>query len=115
MNWISQLTARLPAPKLTNKRIFAAITVALIADALQILLLPLAWTFSESAVDVTAMLLVMWLIGFHFLLLPTFAIEFIPVMDSFPTWTACVITVIFLHRKQPPPKPPSHLPPTQPD
>lgn len=97
------------APKLTRARIVCALTLAVVADGLQFLLLPLAWTFAESAVDVVAMILTMWLIGFHLLLLPTFAFEFIPVADALPTWTACVIAVIALRKRQertvPPPPP----------
>ena len=40
------------------------------------------------------------LIGFHPLLLPTFALEFLPVVDMLPTWTACVALVVSLRRKQ---------------
>ncbi len=97
------------APKLTRTRIICALSVAVIADGVQFLLLPLAWTFADSAVDVVAMILTMWLIGFHLLLLPTFAFEFIPVADALPTWTACVIAVIALRKRQertvPPPPP----------
>ena len=35
------------------------------------------------------MILTSWVIGFHFLLLPTFVIELVPVLDDLPTWTAC--------------------------
>jgi hypothetical protein len=107
---ISQRTSRLlREPKLTRTRIVLAVAVAVIADGLQILLLPLAWTFAESAVDVAAMILTMWLIGFHLLLLPTFAVEFIPVVDLLPTWTGCVIAVIALRKRAqrtPPPTKP---------
>jgi hypothetical protein len=33
-------------------------------------------------------------------LLPTFAVEFIPVVDMLPTWTACVVAVIALRKRQ---------------
>lgn len=103
----------LRAPELTRTRIVLAVAVAVIADGLQILLLPFAWTFAESAVDVAAMILTVWLIGFHLLLLPTFAVEFIPVVDMLPTWTGCVITVIALRKREqrtPPPLPPDKPP-----
>jgi hypothetical protein len=88
------------APKLTGLRIALALMVAVGADALQIMLLPVAWTFAQSAVDVVAMILTMWLVGFHLLLLPTFIIEFIPVADMLPTWTGCVAAVIALRKRE---------------
>jgi hypothetical protein len=88
-------------PVLSRPRIVLALAVALAADALQIALLPVAWTFAQSAVDVVAMLLVMSLLGFHLLLLPTFVIEFIPVADMLPTWTGSVIAVIALRKREP--------------
>ena len=102
MRQIKHIKQRFASPKLSNKRIFAALALAAMADALQIMLLPMAWSFAQSAVDVVAMLSTMWLIGFHFLLLPTFAIELIPMVDTLPTWTACVAAVVALHRKLPP-------------
>ena len=87
-------------PALSRPRIVLALAVAVAADALQIALLPVAWTFAQSAVDVVAMILTMLLIGFHLLLLPTFVIEFIPVADMLPTWTGCVIAVIALRKRE---------------
>lgn len=101
------------APTLTRTRIILALVVAVVADALQILLLPLAWTFAESAVDCVAMILETLILGFHPLLLPTFIVEFIPVVDLLPTWTACVIAVIvWRKRDQRPATPP--VPPAKP-
>ena len=81
--------------------------IALVADGLQIPLqaVPLA----PEVIDVSAMVLTTWLLGFHLLLLPTFAVEFIPVVDMLPTWTGCVIAVIALRKRNaptPPPAPP---------
>lgn len=95
---------------LSRWRIGLALAVAVAADALQIALFPVAWTFAQSAVDVVAMLLTMCLLGFHLLLLPTFIVEFIPVADMLPTWTGCVVAVIALKKRAEgmatPPKPP---------
>jgi hypothetical protein len=102
------------------KRAIAALLVALAADGLQILLLPLAWTFAESAVDAVAMAAEIWLLGFHPLLLPTFVVELIPVVDAFPTWTACVLAVIAMRKREekfstaPPPPDPALKPPGEP-
>jgi len=84
-----------------------AVAVAVGADGLQILLTPVAWTFAQSLVDVVAMVLTTCLLGFHPLLLPTFVIELVPLLDELPTWTACVAAVIALRRREkllPPPE-----------
>ena len=44
------------------------------------------------------------------LLLPTFVIEFLPITDMLPTWTACVALVIAMRKREqanvpPPPGP----------
>lgn len=94
-------------PRLTRLRIVLALAVAVVADGLQFLLglLP----FADQAIDVVAMVLTSWTIGFHWLLLPTFAVEFVPLLDELPTWTACVVAVIALRKREqrssPPEKP----------
>jgi len=97
------------APKLTRTRIFLALAVAVFADGLQLLLGPLGWVFGDQAIDCVAMILVSWTIGFHILLLPTFVVELVPVLEDLPTWTACTIAVIALRKRQqrtsPPDKP----------
>ncbi len=78
----------------------AAVFIAVVADGLQILLGPLGWAGLDQAIDLLAMLATMWLVGFHPLLLPTFFIEILPLADEFPTWTACVVSVIILRRRE---------------
>jgi hypothetical protein len=99
-SFFDKLTGRFTAPKLTRGRIAVVIAIAVVADFLQIVLLPLEWMFAQQIVDVIAMALTIWLLGFHLLLLPTFAVEFIPVVDMLPTWTACVVAVIALRKRQ---------------
>jgi hypothetical protein len=106
----------LPIRKLTRMRIVLAIIVAIAADGLQFFLGPLGWIFGDQIIDVVAMLLTTWLIGFHWLLLPTFALELVPLADELPTWTACVIAVISLRKREqrilrssPPEKPPIEI------
>lgn len=77
----------------------SALAVAVIADGLQLLLGPFGWVFSDQMIDAATMLLMSWLIGFHWLLLPSFALELIPLVDELPTWTACAIAVITLRRR----------------
>src|SRR5262245_42613925 len=106
MSFFDKLAGRFSVPKLTRGRVAAAMTIAFVADVLQIALMPIAWTFAQSAVDVVAMVLVMWIIGFHLLLLPTFLLEFVPGVDMLPTWTACVIAVIALRKREQSAQPP---------
>ena len=99
------------SPPLTWLRVALALAVAVVADSLQFLTGPLGWVGADQAIDVVVMLLTSWIIGFHWLLLPTFAMELVPVLDELPTWTACVAAVIALRKRgqtsapQPPPKP----------
>lgn len=88
-----------PKP-LTRTRIVLAILVAVAADGLQLPAVPFTWAFLPEIIDVIAMVLTMWLLGFHFLLLPTFIVEFIPLVDVLPTWTGCVVAVMALRRRQ---------------
>src|SRR5262245_2391171 len=98
MNPLDTLTRAFGAPRLTRGRLLFALAIAIGADLLQIALMPVAWTFAQSAVDVVAMVLVVLVLGFHPLLLPTFIIEFVPGLDVIPTWTACVLAVIALRK-----------------
>jgi hypothetical protein len=94
---------------LMRNRVRLAYVVAVTADALQLLLGPLGWAFADEIVDVAAMILTWRLLGFHPLLLPTFALELLPVTDLLPTWTGCVALVVALRRRQQgaPPQPPA--------
>lgn len=86
--------------KLTRTRMILAIGVAIVADGLQMFFNSFGWIGPDQIVDVVAMLLTGWLIGFHWLLLPTFALELVPLADELPTWMACVIAVIVLRKRQ---------------
>ena len=87
-------------PQLTRLRIALALAIAVVADGLQFLLGPLGWPGADQAIDVVAMGLTSWALGFHWLLLPTFAIELVPLLEDLPTWTGCVIAVIALRHRQ---------------
>ena len=96
MNYLDKLSGGLNAPTLSRGRIWLALLAALAADGLQILFpVPPA----PEIVDVVAMVLTMALLGFHVLLLPTFVLEFIPLVDMLPTWTGCVVAVIALRKR----------------
>jgi hypothetical protein len=97
-------------PVLTRNRIRLAYSIGVTADVLQLLLGPPGWAGADELIDVAAMVLIWRVIGFHPLLLPTFALEFLPVADWLPTWTGCVAIVVALRKKQqavvpPPPAP----------
>ena len=105
MNVVENLFSGVNRPVLDKKRIWFALALALITDAVQFGLGPFGWLFVDEGLDVIAMILISWAIGFHMLLLPTFLIEFIPGPDMLPTWTACTAAVIML-RKRAQAKPP---------
>jgi hypothetical protein len=97
---------RFRPPTLTPQRIRAAYAVAITVDVIQIALGPLGWFFADEILDVIASVLVWRLIGFHPLLLPTFVLEVVPVIDMLPTWTGCVAIVVNIRKRQqagPPP------------
>jgi hypothetical protein len=64
------------------------------------LLGPFGWAFADEIVDIMAMVVLWRTVGFHPLLLPTFALELVPVADMIPTWTACVALVVALRKRQ---------------
>ena len=92
--------SRLESPVLTRGRVQLAYTVAVSTDVLQLLLGPFGWAFADEVLDVAAMILTWRLLGFHPILLPTFALELVPVADLLPTWTGCVAMVVALRRRQ---------------
>ena len=88
-----------------------ALGVALLADAIQIpvsmiaatgVMLPIAESFIVL-VDLVAMALIMWCLGFHWILLPSFALEALPGLDAIPTWTLCVVYLARMNKQQSPP------------
>lgn len=101
--------------RLSRRRIILAVVVALAADGLQV---PLQVPPLPEIIDVVAMVLTTVTIGFHVLLLPTFAVEFVPGVDLLPTWTGCVMAVIVLRlreeKTQSSPTPPPVIPPAIP-
>jgi hypothetical protein len=101
-------------PVLTRERVTCAYAVAITVDVLQLALGPIGWVFADQLLDVVATILTWRFIGFHPLLLPTFALEFLPVVDMLPTWTGCVAIVVALRKRQQdrgsqPPLPPGNV------
>jgi hypothetical protein len=95
---------------LTQKRIRLAYVCAVTTDLLQLILGPFGWAGADELLDVSAMILTWRLIGFHPLLLPTVALEFLPVADMLPTWTGCVAIVVALRKRQQAMMPPAPEP-----
>jgi hypothetical protein len=97
----------------TPRQVKLAFAVGILADILQ---LPVNLSFFsvglatiggeiplealDAAIDVVAALLINRLLGFHWALLPTFALELVPGLDAAPTWTACVAFVAFRRRQR---------------
>ena|ERR1041384_3039156 len=103
-----------PQP-LSKGRVWAVMTVAIIADALQWLFVMIPWV--DSAIDIGAAIFTISILGFHPLLLPTFILELVPVADLLPTWTGCVALVLALRKRSEslnePPKIIVHPPPLE--
>ena len=87
-------------PRLTGLRVTLALIVALVIDGLQFFLGPFGWVIVDQVLDVVGMVLTNWILGFHILLLPTFIVKLVPLLDELPTWTACVAAVIVLRRRE---------------
>lgn len=104
MNWLARINGLLRPAQLSRQRMLSALFVALAADGLQLLFQPAPGV--PEMIDVVAMVLTVGLLGFHVLLLPTFVIEFIHFVDALPTWTACVLAVIALRRREEKSRPP---------
>ena len=97
----------------TPRQVKLAFAVGILADILQ---LPVNLSFFsvglatiggeiplealDTAIDVVAALMINRLLGFHWALLPTFALELVPGLDAAPTWTACVAYVAFRRRQR---------------
>jgi hypothetical protein len=94
----------------------AAWAVALAADALQIAVFPLfaegGFSPADSLLDLIVAVLLIRLLGWHWAFLPTLAVELIPGIDLFPTWTAAVwfVTRRQVHAEEPEILPPGPAP-----
>jgi hypothetical protein len=85
---------------LSGRRIILALAVAVAADGLQLSLTAAGWVGPDQIIDLLAMLVLIPLIGFHWLLLPSFILELVPVLDDLPTWTGCVLAVVAIRKHQ---------------
>jgi hypothetical protein len=83
--------------ELTRARIWTALSLAVIADAVQLGMLPFfAEGFLSPAndgLDLVVAVAMFLLLGWHWALLPSVMAEMVPAVNLFPTWTAAVIFV----------------------
>jgi len=92
-----------------NARVRAAWVVAILVDAIQLgtspmeLAGPLVW-FIETGADLVTAIVMIWLLGFHWVFLPSFITKVLPFVDLAPTWTAAVFFVTRARRKTAAPK-----------
>jgi hypothetical protein len=78
-----------------TKRVRAARVLGVVADAVQLGLLPLfvgGWVSPlNDALDVVVAIAMVALVGWHWAFLPAFFSELIPIWDLVPSWTAAVL------------------------
>ncbi len=83
---------RAPDKNLTRKNV--ALLIALAVDGMQWVLLPLVIGGAASpindAMDVVVGAVMIWLVGWHWMFLPSFIAKLLPVVDMAPTWTLAV-------------------------
>jgi hypothetical protein len=98
---------------LTRGRRRAAIAVAAVADLVQIAFAP---AFVEGALlppdiilDAVTAIAILIIVGFHWRLAFALAMELVPAVDLFPTWTALVLSLPVDEAQ----KPADALPPPQ--
>jgi hypothetical protein len=100
---------------LTTRKIQAARAIAVGADLIQLGLFPLfgegALSVWNDALDVGVALVLIRLLGWHWILLPSLVAESVPGLNLVPTWTAAVL---FLTRGGVGPAPPEGPPPVTP-
>ena len=80
--------------ELDRNKVVAARAIAVIADAVQIGLLPLfmegALSSANDVLDVVVALALTALVGWHWAFVPAFLTELVPFLDLVPSWTAAV-------------------------
>ena len=83
--------------KSQRSRFGASMILAIAADAVQIVVLPL---FAQGAIspvddilDLGVMAALIWLTGWHWEFLPSFIAELVPGLDLVPFWTLAVANV----------------------
>lgn len=87
-----------------KKNLLVALAVAIVADALQVLLMPLmiggALMPWDDALDFIVAGVMTWLLGWHWVFLPTAAAKLVPFVDMAPFWTLAVFIVAMRQKKE---------------
>jgi len=85
-------------------RFRAAMLLAIVADAVQIIAFPLflegAYSPLDDVLDFAVAAVLVNLLGWHWEFLPAFAVELIPGVDLVPFWTLAVMSVYRKWRQQ---------------
>jgi hypothetical protein len=86
--------------KLPSGRLLAAGIVAVVADILQYVLIPLGTPLGifdpdgvDQILDITVAGIMVWLLGFHWVFVPSAMGKLIPAVDMMPFWTGAVFFV----------------------
>jgi hypothetical protein len=81
--------------KSPRSRFRAALALALVADVVQIVIFPLEGAISplDDILDLTIMVVLIRLIGWHWEFLPSFIAEFVPGLDLVPFRTLAIVNV----------------------
>src|ERR1700677_2169480 len=95
-------------PGITRKRILIAYGVAIVADLIEFPIAALELTmigapvamFFSFVLDVFVFGILTFLLGFHWLFLPSFLVEVVPGLDMLPTWVGCVFFVVRQRKKE---------------
>lgn len=86
-----------PFPLSPRSRFRAAMLLAIVADALQIILFPLflegAYSPLDDVLDFAVAAVLVNLLGWHWEFLPSFAAKLVPGADLIPFWTMAVANV----------------------
>ncbi len=104
----------LQAVKVPEERM--AWLVAMAADSIQIVALPLfaagGLSPADTLLDILVASILIRLLGWHWALLPAFLAELVPGFDLFPTWTTAVFYVTRQHVRSQEPEilPPGPVP-----
>jgi hypothetical protein len=82
---------------LPGSRFRSAMGLAILADALQIVVFPLfaqgAFSPAEDALDFCVAAILVKLLGWHWEFLPSFLVKLVPGVDLVPFWTIAVVNV----------------------
>ncbi len=90
---------------LPGPRMKAALALALLADIVQLLILPLVFegvaSPADDLFDLAMAAILTWLLGWRWEFLPSFAGKLIPGVDLAPLWTLAVVNVYRKTRPRP--------------